>query len=310
MYGRQNMHQLIAKALGHRHKYQKQPDEEDQIDLKTKPITITANKIILTCFAGRRSCMSILMKYVHLLLEKDSIQEFHAWNFTRCDEDNVWVKSLHDPSKGIYVMPVANRERWREYYKYYTPASFVNCVIVKTDDDIVYVDTEGFDAFITSRKRFPGFALLFPSIVNNEMCAHYQQGRGMIPLSVGQMKLEPQGFGGLWADGVETQRLHTHFLEQGATKFQSKGDFDIVPINDRISINFFAILSKDLDIFQMVGIDDEGELTQEIPGKVRRPLGICYDLVVSHLAFFKQRENGLNVDPLLTKYMQLADEQS
>jgi hypothetical protein len=148
------------------------------------------------------------------------------------------------------------------------------------------------------------------------MCAFYQQRAGMIPENqVGKMHYQPRGFGNLWADGRMTQRLHEHFLasmNEAAADTKMcvyRCDHAIVnlPINDRISINFFAIRGCDLDIFQMVKHDDEGELTQILPGMLQRPVAMCFDMVVSHLAFFRQRETGLDVDSLLEQYNKLAD---
>ena len=91
------------------------------------------------------------MKYVRELLARGSIHEFHAWNFTRNDADDAWLRSLHDPESGVHVMPVQNKLLWREYYQYYRPEFFEDCVIIKSDDDIVYIDLDGFDAFVALR---------------------------------------------------------------------------------------------------------------------------------------------------------------
>ena len=49
-------------------------------------------KVIMTCFAGRRRNMDILMRYVDALSRQGSVDEFHIWNFTRNIEDEKWLR--------------------------------------------------------------------------------------------------------------------------------------------------------------------------------------------------------------------------
>ena len=67
---------------------------------------------------------------------------------------------------------------WTSYYKYYAAyagSMYNRTVLVKIDDDIVYLDLENFQSFITYRvnNRIP--YLLFPNVINNNIAAYYQQ---------------------------------------------------------------------------------------------------------------------------------------
>ena len=419
-------------------------------------------RTVLTCFAGRQSCMRVLLRYVRRLLDAGAIDEFHAWNFSRQASDDAWLWSqfvkphpagvvntpdgtyvpldltlvrdvptklfvrgrsdahiklvatgaaseccelvlggwanaksairrrvqgaavqerggavldaggwvpvtlcvrdgaLHVDVAGVadafqmpledgggaadgynvhvagwpgapcmwsdrphavdsglvddrmQLMHVHNRGSWAEYYRFYNRARYPNPtdVIIKCDDDIVYIDVDTFGRHMQFRRAHPEFLLVFPGIVNNEMCAFYQQQAGLIPAdSVGPMHGEPGGSGSLWKDGHKTARLHAHFCSTSAD-FRARSALlphVVVPIDYRVSINFFSVLARDLDVFQMVGADDEEWLTQKLPGALRRAHAFDLTHVVAHLSFFKQLETGLDRDAALKGYEALAD---
>jgi hypothetical protein len=212
----------------------------------------------------------------------------------------------------MQLMHVNNKNAWAEYYQYYNRERYPNPtdVIIKCDDDIVYIDVDTFGRHMEFRRAHPEFLLVFPGIVNNDKCAFYQQQAGLIPAdSVGQMHGAPGGFDVLWRDGHMTARLHRHFCDT-FDDFRARSavlPHAVVPIDHRVSINFFSVLARDLDVFQMVSADDEQSLTQRLPGVLRRGHAIDLTHVVAHLSFYKQLETGLDRDAALRWYEAIAD---
>jgi len=210
----------------------------------------------------------------------------------------------HDKIKLMHI-PGKVERRWDEYYKHYNSTRYPNHVIIKADDDITFMDVERFAAYIQNRMSHPEVIVMLPSIVNNELCAFYQQQSGLIPENtVGPMIYAPKGFGPLWRDGFMCQRLHEHFVENKNAWLEttSKLGVQMIKPNDRISINFYAITTRDLFVFQMIFCDDETELTERLPGILNRPHAIDMGFTVAHLAFFKQREEGLDADKVYRDY--------
>jgi len=200
-------------------------------------------------------------------------------------------------------------KRWDEYYKHYNEARYPHHVIIKVDDDIVFIDETRFKEFINHRILDREHLLLFPSIINNELCAYYQQLHDLIPVDkIGKMLYQPKGFGELWKNGKVTQSLHEFFVKGCDDWLKASEGLGIqdIKLKDRISINFFAVLSKDLHVFQMVYWDDERELTEILPDVLKKPIGIDMSFCVSHLAFYKQRETGLDVDEVYKWYCELV----
>jgi hypothetical protein len=214
-----------------------------------------------------------------------------------------------DPN--IKLMHVNNKRSWSEYYQYYTKEKFIDCMILKCDDDICMIDLSQFKNFVdNARENKDKYLLAFPHIVNNEMVAYYAQSFGLIPVDeVGEFFYEPKGSGRLWRDGIKTERLHNYFLNNTQDYIAKSKQLDNVlpiPQNDRISINMFAIHSDNLDVLNMVKNDDEYELTQLIPGKMKKTHYIDMTFVVSHLSFFKQRDTGFNDAIIIKKYDDLC----
>lgn len=281
-------------------------------------------RVILSVFAGRESCMTALNAYVARLMQMGLVHDYHAWNFAKQPSDEAWLRRTFPevPQERVgmpgeprtCLVPVADRKKWGEYYQHYTKERYPNSIVIKCDDDIVFIDTRRFADFIRTRAQRKDVLFMFPTIINNEICAWYQQLAGLLPEErVGRMRYHPVGFGSLWDDGHKTQRLHDFFLSDPdgfcdrAASLPADARVQLMKINDRISVNFFAVLSEDLDAYQMVGWDDEKDLSQVIPGRVAKPIGIDSGLTVAHLAFFRQRETGLDVDRALRDYVSLLN---
>lgn len=279
-------------------------------------------KVIMTCFAGRQSCMPILLEYVTRLLNKGLIDEFHAWNFAKKEEDQVWLLNLfaNIPNAAFKLMPnsqfrqcVSDRTFWGEYYDHYTRERYGDeTIIIKCDDDIVFIDVDTFASFIEYRRAHPEILLLFPGIINNELSNYYQQQVGLLPPNeVGEMIGEIGGCGALWNSGVQTQLLHRYFVTHIDEFLNNSKNMNIesfiIPYYHRISVNFFAIMGRDLKLFQDVGNgDDEHLLTTELPAAWKRYNALFLKHVVVHLSFHKQVETGMDVDLVRSWYQEIS----
>lgn len=206
------------------------------------------------------------------------------------------------------LFPVKNKSSWLEYYRHYTPQLYPDSVVMKSDDDIVFIDVDSFGKFIEDRIMDEDSLLLFPGIVNNGVCARHQASCGIIPNSIGEFKGEGS-MNTLWWNGGLCGELHRSFTqdhEEWIERARCLKDAITIPIGERISINFFAILSKDLYAFQMIGGDDERDITIEVTRKLGRYNSIRLDMTVAHLSFYKQRETGLDEKEALGMYRRLA----
>ena len=139
------------------------------------------NKVIFTIFAGRKRYMEILLRYVDKLLINNIITEVHIWNFTRNKEDNEYIIKLCRDTKYKYLKPpteIIGNSKWVPYYKYYSQTTDFNDddIIIKCDDDIVYIDVDNMKKFIDEIKDDK---LYYPNMINNDPCVYIQQLNGV-----------------------------------------------------------------------------------------------------------------------------------
>jgi hypothetical protein len=191
-------------------------------------------------------------------------------------------------------------------YQYYgaNAAEYSDAVILKCDDDIVYFDLDKLEEYISFRRSRDEFFLVSANVVNNGVCAFFQQRSGVIPLDDDAFELPPGGLcGSLWSDGAKAERLHRLFLNRPARFTAASGD----PIawNQRISINFVALLGKDLGIIPDIMFDDEHDLCYGVRKRAKKLNCIFPRFVASHLSFWKQ-DASMGVQDIISGYDALA----
>lgn len=256
----------------------------------------------MTTFAGRRDRMSILMTYVLEALRRGLIDEHHVWNYARNPRDRAWVASLPAHHPGIHVMEPQGQP-FDAYYDHYRKEDYDDAVFLKADDDIVYLDLEQLPGFIAHRLSDPETFLLSANVVNNGVCAYFQQQRGVLPPTFPYMPYPPEGmYGLLWERADLAVQLHRIFL--GAPRSFGFPGTTLAP--DRLSINFVSYLGRDLDLIQGLRGDDEDMLSVKIPRATGRSNLIHNPFVVSHLSFYSQ-DQGMAREGLLQAYAELLE---
>jgi hypothetical protein len=230
-----------------------------------------------------------------------------AWNDTGC----TWQQQ-DDRTCKERLFQVKNKKSWAEYYSHYTQEAYPHSIIVKCDDDIVYIDPAGFYRFIHQVTSNMGPHLFaFPNIVNNGVCAHYMQKNDLLPSQLFGILPHDTYQGRLWNDGPLCQRIHEHFVQHRSDIQEQALDLSAVRLTrgSRISINFFAVRSEDLGrTFNMCGYDDEHDLTVRLTDHNQRSHLLVQSCIVAHLSFYRQRETGLDEQACLQLYHKLADD--
>lgn len=234
-------------------------------------------------------------------------------SFTIINDDNTCIIStiigsdnLRVKYPGWKVFKVLNKKLWGEYYSYYANQTLYtgNDVIIKCDDDVVFIDCEYFDSFIERRIKNKNYLLYFPNIVNNGVTAFHQSQHKLIPMNMPYDTF----FGKLVLDGALANNLHSHFCDDVYGYLKKSRNIKTIiahKIGDRISINFFAILAKHLDIYKSVGWDDEHDVSVTIPKMYGAGIGIDMSLTVCHLGFSPQRKTGLDERLFVKRYLQV-----
>jgi hypothetical protein len=262
-------------------------------------------QVIMTCFAGRRRYLEILVKYVDKLIAKGLVDEFHMWDYTRDPEDAVWIR---DNCQRFKIFEVQDKSVWKEYYMHYSKIKYPNpdTVLIKCDDDIMFIDIDQFQSYIDKRRANPNNLLAFASIVNNRVPGLIQHKFGQWP----EMKVDQVD--NLHHSGEICDKLHNYFIKNHHDFLKiSKNLTEIKCTLQRdpqalVNINFFAILAKDLLLFENCWENDEYNLSQVMPICINRSNYVDPGFVVCHMSFTGQRELGFDETEALKGYSELS----
>lgn len=211
------------------------------------------------------------------------------------------LTDAHAPVRRYIGNPGENMPYFQAY-QYYARRlpDFAEALFLKCDDDIVYVDLDGLNGFIEYRRKNPHYFVISANVVNNGVCAYFQQVSGALPASLGHFERPPGGFGGtLWTDPDKANSLHDFFLASPTKELPLPSK--VVDWQERQSINFIAWLGRDVQHMALAKGDDEKMLTVDLPAFLERPTAIYSDFTVSHLSFGPQ-EKGVDVNRLIAAY--------
>lgn len=203
---------------------------------------------------------------------------------------------------GFYFMDTCEKS-WKNYYTYYDNPKFVDDIIIKCDDDIVFIDLFKLPKFIEFVKN-NDYDLVFANTINNGVSAYYQQYKfNLIPKTLMDFEYPYLGCNGtLWESGIKAEGLHNYFIDNYLSFLNYDYKNEIIPITTRFSINFFAYKGKDWYKIRDCSQDDEGSLTVNYVEN-RQFKNILYsDFYVSHLSFYKQLETKIDIDSLIERY--------
>lgn len=281
-------------------------------------------RIILTIFAGRERYLSILSTYLNILLDKGVLNEVHLWNYARNEQDYAYVQKLSE-IRTEYKIFNPNKDdihkgwnQWSAYYEYYTTQNDYdeNDIIIKCDDDIVYIDVDKFMRYIRSIKHG---SIYFPNIVNNDVGAYVQTQNKVhrLLILINNNLLKPgcdiplsTMDGRAWCDKPEkAQAVHATFLQR---RERFSLELPLIPWTSRVSINFFGMTFRTMKRNYMLfkefgGGDDEAFLSARIMNHVDSPNYIVPFFNVVHFSFGGQYSKGLD-DQFLPHYRGLAEQ--
>ena len=230
--------------------------------------------------------------------------------------NNIYIKTGNNSVGNITYDTVKNHnfyfmdtceKSWKNYYNYYDNVIFKDDVIIKCDDDIVFIDLNKLPQFIDFIKnKGDDYDLIYANTINNNVAAYFQQNKyNLIPTNLMILEYPPEGrCGTLWESGEKAEILHNYFIENNQKFLNYDYNNDIIEITSRFSINFIGYKGnkwykiKDTCLHNN---EDEYNLTFDYV-KNRGFKNVLYtDFYVSHLSFFSQT-HAMNIDDLISKY--------
>ena len=263
-----------------------------------------ANKVYITIFAGRKRYLSCLKRYLDILLERNIITEIHLWDYVRDYADSLYIQELSRNPKYVYMRPTKNYVNWNEYYEFYSNAAYdAEDIIVKCDDDVVYLDVDQMACYLNEIKQG---GIYYPNIINNDVCAYIQYKYGIHKLISDSDIYEKYGTDRVpltrWNTGWYTrfdraEAIHREFL---ANPRNFRINASTFPWKGRISINMFgsrfASIREYYALFMKHGeSDDEGYFSHIISKDTSVRNYIVPFMNIVHFSFGPQNPCKLDV---------------
>lgn len=199
---------------------------------------------------------------------------------------------------------------FQHFYEEYNKSRYSDALFVKMDDDVIFCDVDEFGPFIEAVIGESPSTLLSANVINNGVCAHYQQQWGYFEELDEHFEYPDAGVcGSLWMSATKCETLHRYFCAHAdriLTLARQERRLLTLPRNHRFSINFIAfkqpvMLMMSLAYIKTGMTDDEHLMTvtlDELYGITKK---VWEPLIVSHLSFFKQ-EDRLEVGDIMRIY--------
>jgi len=264
--------------------------------------------VIFSIFAGRQKYLDVLFYYTDQLLANKIIDEVHLWQFTSNASDIAFMNNKATTNSQYKTIVPSNIKSWTCYYRYYAYNILDNDIVIKCDDDIVYIDVKQFSYFL---QAIPDNAVCFPNIINNDICAYFQSKYGVHSLfdySLDNSLLTSRGncnpATSWYLDYQKAHQIHTLFLNN-PSQFIMSNVPDMVEYGNRISINLFGVKGNHIKlIFPHIGDNDEGDFAT-----IARNYGmhkICLLCNIVHFQFGPQNADNKLDTEFLNQYKQLT----
>ena len=279
-----------------------------------------------TVFAGRRRFLSVLMAYVRPLLEQRVIDRVHLWDYCRLPSDREFLKERLSTLRGVEVVtpPASDRtakfpNKWKGYYAHYASLMRPGDLLVKCDDDIVFISNLHVLLDVARRDAEGAHHLYYPSVVNNDVAAAFQAADGVITdpdYLVGMRAAREEGRFSRspmsdWFNCTDcAEHVHAKFLARPEAFFTGCLHEWRVPC--RVPINLFvmrgAAVREHFGAFTSEQFVDEAYLTALLTERTKVPSLIVSDSVVVHFSFGFQ--HMANERALLEQYRELSRNQA
>lgn len=127
------------------------------------------DRAILFTFAGRRQNMALQLPFIRRILDENPDTEYHIWNLARDPKDAAYLHTITGDRIIVWHDYYGSNPGYPQVYRHYTEEQYHGSVFVKLDDDIVFLQTQHFGAFLDAITAYRG-RIMSPNIINNGAC--------------------------------------------------------------------------------------------------------------------------------------------
>lgn len=258
-------------------------------------------KIVCNTAAGRRRYMQYLLPPI---LACDIVDRYDIWVNTNDVQDIEFFKLIAQKYSKVNLVwqPDGVVNGIKSINAFYKSCVEQDTIYFKLDDDIIWMEPDAIEKMVRFRIDHPGYFLVSPLVINNALSTYILECTGKIELSTYMNARADHDI--IWKNGLFAAELHDWFLISQLPEKNYKNlycGYHPVAMN-RFSINavlWFGDVMKGID--GIVPGDDEEFLSSIFPTQLGMANCFNGDAIISHFAFFPQRED-LDKKNILNRY--------
>lgn len=277
---------------------------------------------------GREENLEILLKYVEEALKINAIDHYWMIDMTRNMDDHEYIHRHQQRMNALYKNRVhmVNRDirrkeiisgtakdtigQWAPFYKFCN--RFKNDdVIIKCDDDTLYIDVEAIEAAAQLRWDNKAPFLMHANTINNGITAYHQAKAGIWKNVDSVINEYPTAglTGPLFSHPEVACDCHDQFCKDLISDENNINKYKLgknIYFTARVSINTILMLGKDKKLFTDINTQDEFITSCKIGQRTDRPNMIIGDFVTAHHTYGVQ-EPVMEARNTLQGYERLRD---
>lgn len=262
-------------------------------------------QVNLCTFMGRENNIKILHRYVEEALEIQAIDHYYMIDMTRCIEDHELLKQEKDRLNESYPnrVHIVNRDKrrkeiesgnvmdtvgsWAPFYKFCENFND-NDIIIKCDDDTLYIDVESLRDAARVRWETKEPFLMHANTINNGVCAFHQNLKNIWSFEGSDIlnRYPTSGLTGpLFSHPDIACKCHEQFTSDLITDESNIEKYKLKKnpyFTARVSINTILMLGSDRKIISTIDTQDEYVSSCRIGQQLNRPNMIIGDFVTAH----------------------------
>lgn len=263
-------------------------------------------RIVVNTAAGRRRYMQYLIPYI---VSCKIVDRYDIWINTHNGADIEFFKQIASkyPVINLVWQPDGIVNGNSTINAFYKACIEPNTIYFKLDDDIIWMEPGLIEKMVRFRVENPQYFLVSPLVINNSLSTYLLQLENKIKLQEYYNSSASHPL--LWKSGQFSTELHTWFIN----KYLKTGQWNKLHLGKkemgmtRFSIN--AILWFGDEMKKFAGIvpgDDEEFMSCIYPTQQGMSNAWNGDAIVSHFAFFTQREQ-LDKQNILEQYGEILN---
>lgn len=131
--------------------------------------------VILFCFAGRRANLELQLPFIRRILDDHPNVRYDVWDLSRDNTDSRYLQTIEGDRITVHTQYRQFSPGYTQVWKHYADPQYQDCLFVKLDDDVVFLETQRFAAF-TEAIIAHRTAVLSANVINNGACTPLQSG--------------------------------------------------------------------------------------------------------------------------------------